>query len=247
MELKLTIPDYLSIKDYKKVTSLDHLSDLEKMVATVSILSNLSEDKLRELQSNDLSKVFTEVTNRLIEVNPEFYPIIEIEGKLYGYQHISKLTLGEYIDLENLCKEPIANLEHIMGILYRPVLKHSFKSIKWASKMGFKIGMGEIDDLSKYYTLEKYDSEKRYDNAEVLKMLPVSYALGALSFFLQVGNSFLLGSKTYFKLKSKKEKKKFLKETLQTTSIPTGDGLLRFITSLQHPSLTSREITLSQI
>ena len=247
MELKLTIPDYLSIEAYKQVTSLDHLSDLEKMVATVSILSNLSEDKLRELQSSDLSNVFTEVTNRLIDVNPEYYPIIEIEGKLYGYQHMSKLTLGEYIDLENLVKEPIKNLEQVMAILYRPVLKQSFKSIKWATKMGYKLGIGEVDDLSKYYELEKYDSSKRQDNAEVMKNLPVSYALGALSFFLQVGNSLLLGSEAYSQAKTKKQKKEILKKISTNLSMSTGDGLLLFITSQVHPSLASQEIKLSQI
>ena len=247
MELKLTIPDYLSIKDYKQVTALDHLSDLEKMVSTVSILSNLSEDKLRELQSSDLSNVFTEVTNRLIDVNPEYYPIIEIEGKLYGYQHMSKLTLGEYIDLENLVKEPIKNLEQVMAILYRPVLKQSFKSIKWATKMGYKLGVGEVDDLSKYYELEKYDSSKRQDNAEVMKNLPVSYALGALSFFLQVGNSLLLGSEAYSQAKTKKQKKEILKKISTNLSMSTGDGLLLFITSQVHPSLASQEIKLSQI
>ena len=212
MQLQLTIPDYLSIEAYKQVTSLDHLSSLEKMIKTVSILSNLSEDKLKELQSTDLSNVFMEVTNRLIDVKPEYYPIIEIEGKMYGYQHISKLTLGEYIDLENLTKEPVKNLEQIMAILYRPVLKQSFKSIKWAVKMGYKLGVGEVDDLSKYYTLEAYDTDKRKENAEILKTMPVAYALGALSFFSQVGTLLSIGSKPYSKLKSKKQKKEFLKK-----------------------------------
>ena len=247
MELKLTIPDYLSIEDYREVTSLEHLSDLEKMVKIVSTLSNLTEDKLKELQSTDLSNVFTEVTNRLIDVNPEYYPIIEVEGVLYGYQPISKLTLGEYIDLENLCKKPVENLEQIMAILYRPVLKHSFKSIKWVVKMGYKLGVGEVDDLSKYYTLEKYSSEERKTRAEILKKLPVGYALGALSFFLQVGNLHLAGSQIYTELKTKKEKKKFLKEMANNLSVSIGDGLQLFITSQQHPSLTSQEIKLSQI
>ena len=247
MELKLTIPDYLSIKDYKQVTSLEHLSDLEKMVKVVSILSNLSEDKLKELQSKDLSTVFMEVTNRLININPEFYPIIEIEGKLYGYQNISKLTLGEYIDLENLCKKPVENLEDIMAILYRPVLKHSFKSIKWVTKMGYKLGTGEVDDLSKYYELEKYDSSKREDNAKVVENLPVTYALGALSFFLQVGSLFLAGSELYSQAKTKKEKTAILKNLTTSLSTSIGDGLQLFTTSQVHPSLTSQGLKLSQI
>ena len=247
MQLQLTIPDYLSIKDYKKVTSLDHLSDLEKMVKIVSILSNLTEDKLRELQSNDLTKVFNEVADRLIDVNAEFYPIIEIEGKMYGYQNISKLSLGEYIDLENLCKKPVENLEQIMAVLYRPVLKQSFKSIKWAVKMGYKLGQGEVDALSKYYTLEKYDAEKRPDNAIIMGNLPISFALGALSFFLQVGNLHLLGSETYLQLPNQKKKKEYLKTLANSLSVNIGDGLQLFTTSQVHPSLISQEIKLSRI
>ena len=250
MELKLTIPDYLSIEAYKKVTSLEHLSDLEKMMAVLGVLSNLSEDKMRELQIQELSKVFTEVTDSLIDVNPEFYPLFEIEGQLYGYNPITKMTLGEFVDVTNLTKDPIKNLEQIMALLYRPVLKHRFNGIKWAFKNSFKTGLGEVEDLTKYYTLEAYSTELRNKNAEIMNKLPVSFALGALSFFLQVGNSLLLGTQTYSAVGRKltnKETKELAKRMTLAISTNIGDGLQQFITSRQLPSLVSQEIKLSQI
>jgi len=250
MKLQITIPDFLTIESYKKVTSLEHLSDVDKMVAVLGVLSDLPEEKMRELQIQDLSEIFTNVSDKLIDVNPEFYPLFEIEGQLYGYNPITKMTLGEFIDITNLTKDSSKNLEQIMALLYRPVLKHHFNGMKWAFKHSFKTGLGEVEDLTKYYKLEKYSVELRNKNAEVMKQLPVSFALGALSFFLQVGNSLLLGSQTSSAIGrklSRKETKELAKRLTAVTSTSIGDGLQRFTTSRQLPSLTSQGIELSQI
>ena len=248
MDLKLNIPSYLSITKYQEVNAIEHLSDADKVIQTLAILSDTPADKFKKLQSKDLSKILDGDIESVLDVSNEFYPIIEVEGVLYGYQPITKMTLGEYIDLENLSKNPTANLDQIMAVLYRPVLKHRFKSLEFKVKNGIKIAQGKIENVLKYYTVEEYDSSKREDLAEIMADLPVSYALGALSFFLQTASLHLRGTEIYsYKTKSPKEKKKMLTEMAKTLSLHIGDGLLQFTTSLQHPSLVSREIKLSQL
>lgn len=249
MKLSINIPDYLTIEAYKKISSLEHLSPSEKIITTLSILSDIPEEKLRELHTLDLTNIFDDVTDRVVNVNPEFYPIIEVEGVMYGYCPITKLSLGANIDLESLSKDMNKNIEQIMGILYRPILKHRFNSFEYAFKQSFKVKTGSVENLTKYYELEPYSVELREKTAEVFKNLPISFAFGATSFFLQVGNSFIQGSKIYSdpNLKDPKKKEQLLKRKLEETSSRIGDGLELFITLRQLPSFQSQEIKLLQI
>jgi hypothetical protein len=131
-----------------------------------------------------------------------------------------------------------------MAILYRPIVKDKFKGIKWAFKNTFKIGLGEAENLFKYYTLEEYDSSIRTEQADKLSVLPASMALGALSFFLVVGTTFSLGSN--LSSLPPNEAMATMKEiNKQMASMNIGDGLLQFITSQVHPSYQSQEMTVS--
>ena len=131
-----------------------------------------------------------------------------------------------------------------MAILYRPIVKERFSGIKWAFKNRHKIALGEAENLFKYYEVEKYDSSKRKDNADKLSVIPASMALGALSFFLVVGTTFSVGS-NLSSLEGVEAMKTIKEMNKQMASMNIGDGLRLFITSLQHPSLTSQMMTLS--
>jgi hypothetical protein len=150
------------------------------------------------------------------------------------------------MDLERLAKEPNENLEEIMAILYRPITKHSFNGIKWNVIKSFKVGFGKVENLFKYYSIEKYDSSKRAEQADLMATMPVSFALGALAFFLAVASNSLLSTQAY-SLPNKKERKKRMEEVKKLVTVPIGDGLLQFITSRKLPSLTSQEIKVLQI
>jgi hypothetical protein len=246
MELKIKVPDYLSIKHYKQISKMDHLSNLDKMIRTIGILTDLDRETVRQMDTFDLQTVFSTVSEQLINLKSEFYPIIEIEGQLFGYVPISKLTLGEYIDLENLNKDAINNLEQIMALLYRPIVKHKFYGVKWAVKSGYKLALDEAENLFKYYTVEKYTPELRKDNAKVMENFPASFAIGAMTFFLHNGNLLLLGSE--ISSDNKKQKMVQIKEMSQKMTSPdTGDGLRQFIVSRKVPSLRSLEITQLQM
>ena len=247
MELKFNIPDYFSIKDWKYYNSLELDSDVDKMVKFLSYISDLPEDKVLDLPPLALRQTYLSVLETIGEAQSSFYPIIEIDGQLYGYSSMSKMTLGEYIDLERLVKTPIKNLEEIMAILYRPIKKHSFEGVIWAFKNKYKTGTGNVENLFQYYTLEKYDSNKRIERVDRMSTLPVSFALGAMSFFLVQANISLLGSQVYSASQDKKERQELMNKVKQSVSMPIGDGLLQFITSQKLPSFQSPEKKVSLI
>jgi len=247
-KITLNIPDYLSLKAYRKVSQLDHLSDLEKAIVTLGALTDLPIETIRELQREDLSRIYEDVSSRLIQANPEFYPVFELNGVLYGYSNISVMKLGEYVDLERLTKTPLETLEEVMAVLYRPILKHRFNSIEYNFKQSFKVVSGSVESLSKYYTLEKYDNNTREERAEILSEMPISFALGALSFFLQVGSVLSYASKVYSLSSNSQQAEKKVKRMITATLLDNiGGGLQLFTTSRRLPSLTSQEIKLSRI
>lgn len=238
--MELNIPEYFSIADYKKVTHLEHLSDKERMITTLSVLTDKDNKELRKLKLNTLEGIFSAVTQRLVDLQPNFHPIIEVEGVLYGFQPLSKFTLGEYVDLEQLLKDTEGNLEQIMAILYRPITKHKFNSVKWMWKWGYKLAQDKAENLFRYYDVEEYDNEKRASNAEVLSTIPASFALGALSFFLLLASQSISDFQPSFQVSNEEMK---MKTTMRNAirSMNIGDGLAQFIRLRQVTSLPSME------
>ena len=244
MEITLNIPDYLSIKQWKQFNSLEHLSDSEKMVHIISILSDRTKDEVMEWTPSALKQVYSKVLDAFTDLQPQFFPIFELDGVLYGFTPISKLTLGEYVDLERLASKSHDNLEQIMAILYRPITKHKFSGLKWAFKSSYKVAIGEAENLFKYYEIEKYDSGKRSEQAEKLNILPASMGLGTLSFFLVLASTLSLGS-SLSSLPPKQQMKMMKEMNKQMASMNIGDGLAQYIIYQQHPSYQSQGMTVS--
>lgn len=236
--MKLNIPDYLNIKDYKYFNSLEHLSLSERMFSMILALTDIEEDTLRELKPTQVGTIYKKLLDELTDIENTFYPIFELDDVMYGYVPMSKLTLGEYSDLERLSKQPMDNLEQILAILYRPITKHRFNGIKWAFKNHLKIKLGDAENLFKYYEVEKYDASKRGEQAEKMAQLPAGTALGALSFFLLLVST----SSLSMNLSSQDQKQMIMEMSKKMASVNIGDGLELFLTSQTHPYYKSQEI-----
>lgn len=239
-QVQLEIPEYLSVNDWKYFNSLEHLNDNEKMVALISHLSDKEENEIKEWQPAALQQVYATLLQSLQDLQPQFYPVFELDGVLYGFTSMAKMSLGEYMDLEKLAKNPTENLEEILAILYRPITKNRFNGIKWAFKNTYKIALGEAENLFKYYEVEKYDNTERFINAEKLSKLPASLGLGALGFFLVAGSSSLISSQLS-SLPMEEQMKQMKEMNQQMTSMDFGDGLVQFIIYQQLPSFQSQE------
>ncbi len=244
MKVEINIPEYLSIKDWKYFTSLEHLDDSEKMITLISKMGGVDIEEVRKYTPIALQQVYSTLLSSFEDLQPQFHPIFELDGVLYGFKSITSMTTGEYIDLERLCKQPQENLEEIMAILYRPIVKNRFKGIKWAFKSTYKVALGEAENLFKYYEVEDYDNSKREENSQTLSNIPASIGLGALSFFLVLGTYYSVSS-SLSSLPPKQQMTEIKKMNKELDTLNIGGGLLRFITSLQHPFYQSVEKTAS--
>jgi len=241
MKYEIEIPEYLSIGEYQKLSSLDHLTDLEKTMEIVHTITTIDKDILSKWTPNQLSNIGESVLNLMEFDSATFYPIIEFNNVLYGYRPISKMTLGEYIDLERLSKEPNTNLHEIIAIIYRPIIKDKTQSLKFKLINGHKIAKGTAENLFKYYEIEEYNSKDRGVNAEKMLEFPVSFALGAMSFFLGVGTKLSSSTNKYLR---PTEKMTITKE-MNNLILSIGDGLAQY-THFQKPiSYQSQETRVS--
>jgi len=229
MKKTVTIPDYISVDQYQTINNIEHLTELQKTIRTISVLTGISEADLKLWGVSALSKVYRDLNNK-IDFKESFHPVFKWEDELYGFSNIDTMTLGEYTDLERLCKEPNKNLHEILAILYRPIKKHNFGNFIWKQAQKILVKNNKTTNIFKQYTLKKYDVKDRYAAAERFKALPCNYALGALSFFLGTANGYLTITAPY----STKLEERMLNQMSEVNlnllkSI--GAGLRSFITS----------------
>lgn len=242
--MEVTLPDYLTISDYKKIVSLEHLSDVEKMIEQVSILTKIDREEIRTWKGDSVMKVIDKIYELINGAQPEFFPLIEFNGKTYGFASLSKMTLGEYIDLENLSKNPNENLSEIMALLYREVTDNKFNSFKWKLKSRVKLAIGKTEDLFKYYKIKPYNSSERQIDADTFESFPVQYILGALFFFTLIKTEYLNDTQLSSNPQMT-EMSKMAKMEMQNLMLSIGGGLAQFMVLAKPMSFQSRETIVS--
>ena len=238
MEVKL--PEYISISDYRKITSLDHLTESEQMLARIAILTKTDLKIIRSWTGDNVVNITNQITDLINSTKPEFYPLIEFEGKTYGFSTLSKMTLGEYVDIENLCKDINDNLSEVMALMYREVTNNKFDTFKWKLNSRVKLALGKTEDLFKYYKIKPYNSDDRPIDAETFENFPVKYLLGALFFFTLIRTEYL--NSTLLSLNPNNEMtKEIMNQEMINLLLSIGGGLAQFMASAKPISFQSQE------
>lgn len=236
----ITIPEFLSIEKYQRLQNLEHLSDIGKMIATIAVFTGIDEEEIKTWALPDLGKVAKDFSTN-IDTESKFYPIWQHKGVNYGYADISTMSLGEFVDLESLCKKPNDNLHEIMAVLYRPIETHRFDKLTWKAQHNVQLIQNKVDNVFKWYKLKPYNNEERHVDSKVMLDLPAGFALGALSFFLGTANLHWINSLNSLKtLKTEKMTKMLKKQTMEAL-ISIGDGLRHYINSPKQVYSISQE------
>ena len=190
-EVKLTIPDRwsdITIDTYQKYIKIQEGkgSEKSKVLKSLALLCNITPFVVKKMAYKDLLDIMS-IIKTLIDKEPKqeaFRKTFMFKEEEYGFvPNLSKLTTGEYIDLEAFCKEPIENLHTIMSILYR--------------KITFK--------RNDRYTIESYNPDEFKE--ELFKDCPMDIALNSLGFFLTLGERLATISQRYLKAQEQKAQK----------------------------------------
>lgn len=244
-KITLTIPDYFTVYQYQMYELFTSFEPLEQMVATIALLTEHSEEEVMSWPLPLISQAYPQVRKLISETKPEFYPVIEWEGRTYGYRSLQKMSLKEYIDLEGLLVDARKNFTQILAILFRPVTENNLNTAGLMWNVVYKAYKGDQENVFKYYDIEPYDNEQRVLNAKKFENFPISVALGALSFFLLTGRHSINASEISSQIMEewKNEVKKMTKkEKIKNQLLNTTVGYI-LSTSLQNPpSYPSQEI-----
>jgi hypothetical protein len=222
-KVTITLPDELTLHQYSQLHNLEHLSEFDKVIAYISVTTGISVEEIKTYDLLSITKISSDIQN-LTNIKPIFHPIFEYKNVIYGYQPVSKMTVGEISDLSNLCKNTSDNLSDIFALLYRPITKNKIGSFEWMVKTQYKYKIGKAENLFKYYEVEKYEFEDRFERAEILKDAPVGMCMGALDFFLGSVALSINATKPYLDQKQ-------VKMTMRNLQQTTGVGLEPYVGS----------------
>lgn len=182
------LPDYLTIDHYYKIKDIEDVSSNQGFVNMVSLILGIDIDEVKEWDINDVKITFNQIMEKMQDAKPQFFPIIEFEGQAYGFQPPSKMTLGEWIDFEELLKNTNENLHKIVSILYRPITKKRWRNPVWRAKYNWRtMVLKKNTNPFSIYDVEKYDNEMSKDREDIMVNFPIQVAQGALAFFLVLG------------------------------------------------------------
>lgn len=229
--IQLNIPEYLTIQQYSKMNLDGELNKVEKMASILSAFTGYELEEVKRWTVKSMNKVF-EAYSSLADTKNEFHSLIEWNGQLLGYSHINTMTLGCYIDLENLSKDVAGNLHKIAALLYRPVTDHRFDSISFTVKQKLKMVNNKVENVFDWYTVQEYDSSERKKVEESFKQFPAHIILGALAFFLTTANLYLTTTVSSDNQIQKLVMKRKRQELLESLSQHIGAGSGLFTTSL---------------
>tara|TARA_R100001086_G_scaffold223079_1_gene140693 strand:+ start:210 stop:791 length:582 start_codon:yes stop_codon:yes gene_type:complete len=190
-EVKLIIPSEwsdITIETYQKYVKIQQGkgSDKNKAIKVLSLLCNVKPAIIKKMQYADMINILG-IIKKMLDTEPDktkFRKFFKFNDDEYAFiPNLSKLTTGEYIDLEEYCKEPIENLHTIMSILYRKV------TIKRGDR----------------YAIEDYDPDEFKE--ELFKGCPMDIALSCLGFFLTLGKRLVRSSHNFLEAQKKKPQK----------------------------------------
>ena len=156
----------VTLEKWLKLVEVETESKTTEALETITTLSNIPRDLVKELSVRDVAVIMSKVAELQAKQDTELKRIIKVEGKEYGFHpDLDSITLGEYADIETMLKNGIENnMPEVMAILYRPI----------------------VEKKNDVYTIEAYDGNISI-RAEEMKKMSAEQVQSALVFFWSLG------------------------------------------------------------
>lgn len=202
--MKIQVPlttDEITIEQYAKFNMVADDSDKEfvghKML---SIFLDISMNDALGMEQSVAEETIKDLTD-MLDATPSMKYTFMHEGVEYGFiPDLEKITLGEYVDLEDYLKEP-KDWHKATAVMFRPITT-------------------KVRDT---YDIEKYSGDRR--SHEVAKNLPASCFINATVFFYNLSTHLLANSAFYLgKLLNSKEMESLRTTASKGNSDSAGDG-----------------------
>tara|TARA_R100000742_G_C4268160_1_gene86485 strand:+ start:49 stop:633 length:585 start_codon:yes stop_codon:yes gene_type:complete len=157
---------YLQIANTKRKTRDDEI---------ISMFCKIDKKLIKRLQLKQ-KKLLVDKINKFVNSKNEtiLEKRIKFKGKQFGFvPNLSKITTGEFVDIEEYGKDINKNLHRIMSVLYREVNR----------------------EVGEFYSVKPYDPDEL--EIDKFKDLPMSTTLSAIDFFFRLGRNLLEDLNSY--------------------------------------------------
>ena len=162
----------VSLEQYSKLMIAlenDSSNEIEAVIKTLEALVGIDVSTLSKVPLKYLKTAYAELSTLTATMpSTELKRIIDVDGTAYGFiPDFDALTFGEFCDLDNYLQDSWNNLDKILAILYRRVIKREGDK--------YKIEPYSLDDIKERRELFKNN-------------LSIDTIYGSLVFFYTIGS-----------------------------------------------------------
>ena len=171
-QFEVTIPTEwkdITIAEYQRYLQIAKSKRKTRDDEIISMFCKIDKKFIKKLTVKD-KKILVDKVNKFVNSKNEtvLEKRIKFKEKNYGFiPNLSKITTGEFVDIEEYGKNINENLHRIMSVLYREVDK----------------------EVGKFYSIKPYDPDEL--EIDKFKELPMSTTLSAIDFFFRLGKNLL--------------------------------------------------------
>ena len=165
----------ITIAEYQRYLQIAKSNRRTRDNEIISLFCKIDKELLKKLKLKD-KKVLVNKINKFVNSKNEtiLEKRIKFKGKQFGFvPNLSKITTGEFVDIEEYGKDINKNLHRIMSVLYREVNR----------------------EVGEFYSVKPYDPDEL--EIDKFKDLPMSTTLSAIDFFFRLGRNLLEDLNSY--------------------------------------------------
>lgn len=152
------------------------MTDEELSIKTIAIISNLTEQQIKDLSNRKLIRLANKVTFLKNDFEVQHSKYIHTKGKRYRCVYdVKKMPTARYVESKHFASSFNENIHRIAASMVIPQKRNWYG--KW------------VDD--------QYDASKHEDYANDILTAPVTEVLGSVVFFCQVYRNWIKVSKDY--------------------------------------------------
>lgn len=186
-KFEVTIPTEwkdITISEFQRYLQIAKSKRKTRDEEIIALFCKLDKKTIKKIKLKD-KNILVDKINTFINTKNEtkLQKRVTFKGKDYGFvPNLSKITTGEFVDIEEYGRDINENLHKVMSVLYREIDK----------------------EVNEFYSVKPYDPDEL--EIDKFKDFPMSTTLSAIDFFFRLGINLLEDLNNYSMEVMKKNK-----------------------------------------
>ena len=171
-KFEVTIPTEwkdITISEFQRYLQIAKSKRKTRDEEIIALFCKLDKKTIKKIKLKD-KNILVDKINTFINTKNEtkLQKRVTFKGKDYGFvPNLSKITTGEFVDIEEYGRDINENLHKVMSVLYREIDK----------------------EVNEFYSVKPYDPDEL--EIDKFKDFPMSTTLSAIDFFFRLGMNLL--------------------------------------------------------